>query len=544
MAHQSVDMVSILPQRFFRLDDAPPAERLLLLQNILRIVNSTERIRDSDDVLRALEGLAVRLMDPSADCAHVACEIIMSLTLRVEHNRLARYRASIVPPLFRAFARPDGEGGQVISETLDAIYATTTLSALTEGISQALQSRDPRVLLGTLEFVQRCTAATPFAPVDIFSRMLAYSIVQLIIYPAPDDVQKRASDVLGALLRVVGLNVLIDTLRPLDPAQYTLVYEASQKAKVKSCAKEEIPDRLPDPPEAEVIDPKLAFGTSTAHVGPSWQGFGKIRHHFVFGDSLSSVGYRASPAYPQPRIAEPLGVPYPGETYAEGENWIGALVRECKSADALAYVYARPGDTVPLLANQVRNEFMRHTMELEPADGTLWTGSDSIFWTFIGTNDCGARGALFNVQKNMETLVELQEELYQAGARTFIFVTTMPVDRSPFGIKTTIEQNLAERVQQWNAGLFEAVSRFQHRHSPECTVMVYDAHAFFVRLIEAPTAYGMTNSGVGGGLWVDEMHPTAHVQRLLAKDIRAFLDSIGAFSYTTPTRGPSESDST
>lgn len=527
-------MVSVLPQRFYRIADAPSEERLLLLQNILRVVCTADRIRDSDDVLRALEGLAVCLADPLGECAVVACDIIVALTLRVEYNRVARYRASVVPPLFRAFGRPDGVAALNIADTLDAVFATTTISALTESISQALQSRDPRVCKGTLEFVLRCVATTPFAPVDIFSRMLSYSIVQLVIHGATPEVRALATDALGALLRLVGLAPLIETMRALDAAQYQGVYEASTRAKVKCKHMGEIPERLPDPPQADVVDPNL-FGTSFSHPGPSWLGFGKIRHHFVFGDSLSSVGYRASPIYPQPRISEPLGVPYPGETYNEGENWIGAVVREYKSADALAYVYARPGDTVPLLANQVRNEFLRHTTALEPADGTLWTAADSIFWTFIGLNDCGTRGT-FNVQKAMETLFDLQEELYHAGARTFIFVTCMPVDRAPIGLKMMVD-NLPERVRQWNIGLVDAAERFRARHSPECTVMVYDAHAFFARLIDSPSKYGMTSAGVGGGLWVDDMHPTTHVQRLLARDMRAFLDSVPPYAYPPREEG-------
>lgn len=125
---QTVDMVSILPQRFSRLDEAPPEERLLLLQNILRSVQSTERIRDSDDVLRALEGLAICITDPSVDCAVVSCDIIVALTHRVEHNRLARYRAAVIPPLLRAFARPDGQISIQIQDTLDAIFATVRAS--------------------------------------------------------------------------------------------------------------------------------------------------------------------------------------------------------------------------------------------------------------------------------------------------------------------------------------------------------------------------------------------------------------------------------
>lgn len=537
MAPPSVDILSIVPQRFYRIDDESQDERLLLLTNVLRVVQSQERIKDTEDILTLLEALAARVQDPSIDCAMLACDMLVALTTRIEHNRFARYRGAVMPSLLQAFARADGRLSAQLADTLDAVFATTTVSALTEGLTQALQSRNPRVANGTLEFVQRCVAATPFAPVDIFSRMLAHSLVQAVKSGVNDDVRAHAVTSLGSLLRVVGLNPLVETLRMLDQAQYTAVHDAARRVRVKCPTKEDIPNKLPDPPKPDAANPKSQFGMSFFHTGPSWSGFEKIRHHFVFGDSLSSVGYRASPAYPQPSIAEPLGVPYPGETYNEGENWIGSLVRELRSADALAYVYARGGDTVTSLMAQVRNEFLRHTTALEPADGTLWTGADSIFWTFIGTNDCGTRG-LFNVSKSMETLFELQEELYHAGARTFIFMTIMPVDRAPVG--RMMVENLAERVQAWNRGLVDAVKRFRKRHEPECTVMLYDAHALFTRLIENPARHGMANAGLGGGLWVDDVHPTTHVQRLLAKDIRAFLDTVVPYSTQNGTASPEE----
>lgn len=264
---------------------------------------------------------------------------------------------------------------------------------------------------------------------------------------ATDDVRAHATNVLGALLRVVGLTALVDTFRPLDHQQYTLVYEASKRAKVKCTTKDDVPDKMPDPPKAEIVDvraqshepfaplivasqPKLAFGVrpcatmadlrpitarrrpsrTQAPVGP---GLGR------YGTTLSCTSQNPSssrhatltrppkrrlalfcrlprkPALPAAAHLGAAGRAVPRRDVQRGRELgarfesargcvtdgaqIGSLVRECKSADALAYVYARPGDTVQIIGNQVRNEFLRHTTALEPADGPLWTGSDSIF---------------------------------------------------------------------------------------------------------------------------------------------------------------------
>ncbi len=52
---------------------------------------------------------------------------------------------------------------------------------------------------------------------------------------------------------------------------------------------------------------------------------------------------------------------------------------------------------------------------------------------------CSKHGLRYgsDFSKPMEDLLELHEELYEAGARSFLFIDVPPIDRSPAGTHWT-----------------------------------------------------------------------------------------------------------
>lgn len=96
------------------------------------------------------------------------------------------------------------------------------------------------------------------------------------------------------------------------------------------------------------------------------------------GDSYSAVGY--SPAmHPPPTEDNPLGVQFPGMTWAEdGEpNWVGHLVTNYPPAPLLEYNFARGGDTVIGVRGQMERGFMLH-LAGKP-DWCAWNASYTLF---------------------------------------------------------------------------------------------------------------------------------------------------------------------
>lgn len=98
------------------------------------------------------------------------------------------------------------------------------------------------------------------------------------------------------------------------------------------------------------------------------------------GDSYSDVGYTMSHKTCHPTKEEPLGVEYPGSTYAEWgkPNWVGYLVKQFSSGqDILVYDYAIGGQLVNGVINQIDKFFLPFAGN--KPDWAPWTESDALF---------------------------------------------------------------------------------------------------------------------------------------------------------------------
>ncbi|KAJ0326933.1 hypothetical protein COL5a_006488 [Colletotrichum fioriniae] len=148
-----------------------------------------------------------------------------------------------------------------------------------------------------------------------------------------------------------------------------------------------------------------------------------------------------------PNPANPLGNPsYPGWTSCNGPNWVDYLTVKHNASLLYTYNLAYGGatvdadlvkpyaDTVLTLKDQVQTLFSNaYAAKTAPA----WTGADSVFAFWIGVNDIGnsywngadATSALNT--KIVDVYQGLAKELYEAGARNFVWLTTPPVDRTP-----------------------------------------------------------------------------------------------------------------
>lgn len=74
---------------------------------------------------------------------------------------------------------------------------------------------------------------------------------------------------------------------------------------------------------------------------PTWPGFDKITHWFVFGDSYSATNFDFNGV--QPSADNPLGNPaYPGTTTSNGPNYVDYLTTTYNKSLLLTYKYMLP----------------------------------------------------------------------------------------------------------------------------------------------------------------------------------------------------------
>jgi len=117
---------------------------------------------------------------------------------------------------------------------------------------------------------------------------------------------------------------------------------------------------------------------------PVWPGFEGIDTMIMFGDSYTAVGYDYLNG-PHPTKENPIGMPLPGQTWAEGFNWCGHLLRTFVKKDKhqpLVYNYAQGGDTVAGVESQIARGFLKRVGQRP--DWAPWTSETTLFLTWIG----------------------------------------------------------------------------------------------------------------------------------------------------------------
>ncbi|KAJ6493980.1 hypothetical protein C8R47DRAFT_1117936 [Mycena vitilis] len=258
------------------------------------------------------------------------------------------------------------------------------------------------------------------------------------------------------------------------------------------------------------------FPSAVLNKGPTWRGLGALKFLVIFGDSYSDVGYEYADAS-IPSDDEPLGVEFPGATYAEVDqaNWVGHFVTNYAASQLLVYDYAKGGSRVHNMRNQVEVMFQRQISH-KPA-WAPWTAEDTLFITWVGINDA-AWGS--DQTQNVETLFNSQGTLYINGARNFLFVNVPAINRSP-------AKGRAPNYVNWNVELNKSAALFARTH-PDATVMIYSAWDTFNAMFDDPVAHGFPledTSKACASMWVDHLHPTSKVHDFVARDMSAFLSA-------------------
>ncbi|KAG8911136.1 hypothetical protein FRC01_005909, partial [Tulasnella sp. 417] len=260
------------------------------------------------------------------------------------------------------------------------------------------------------------------------------------------------------------------------------------------------------------------------------------------GDSYSSVGYQP---HQRPNEANPLGIEFPGDTLVEDKkpNWVGRVttdfdhVIQLRSPSAkvghlinkyypesplLVYDYAACGDNINGLERQVKR-YRQPGSPGHPHTEMYWQGNNSLFVTWIGFNDIVVPS--LNIQAAIDVVFQLQEELYETGARNFLFMTTAPLPNASGGRRSRLQER-EKRCRIWNETLSnQARNEFAKAH-PDASIFIFDAWNIFEQMLTDPVKYGFSEKagrGFDQEMYWDAIHPTTEVHRIIAKTVADFL---------------------
>lgn len=275
----------------------------------------------------------------------------------------------------------------------------------------------------------------------------------------------------------------------------------------------------------------------------------------AFGDSYSADGFN---------ISAGVDSPVPASTWSNGPNWVQALGSTYNVNDTKVFNLASGGATIdsalvtPYLPTvlSIVDQVSQFNKFLAPKPaGAEWSSNNTLFAVWIGINDVGRSFSWTNISQPqfyrvlMNRLDTQLEELYQAGARSFLFLTVPPVERAPVFLQQghTVVEKLHSSISIYNNELRVTAEMFQGRHQDLQTVIVFDTQPLFNTLLDNSKTFGFVNSTgwcdayqdgtpsqttqvppcapVSSYFWLDSLHPLFTVHNALALSISTTLST-------------------
>ncbi|QRV75970.1 carbohydrate esterase family 16 protein [Ceratobasidium sp. AG-Ba] len=225
---------------------------------------------------------------------------------------------------------------------------------------------------------------------------------------------------------------------------------------------------------------------------------------------------------PSPTADMPLGVPFPGTPYTDYKqpNWVGYLHRTWPGERPLiVYDFAQGGDTVQNMQQKVEEAY-RKLVTSTCILGEHWNSATSLFGSIHGED--GAQALISNIFQRVETT-------YDTGARAFLFIDVPPVGKIP---TVVVSPQTSERIgsicTMWNQRMKEGITKFSDDHS-DVQCYQFSSHDILDDILTRPTKYGFTEADAtkrGGAIWVDHIHITSAVHKILASKILELLKTI------------------
>ncbi|MCJ1444531.1 MAG: hypothetical protein MMC23_005033 [Stictis urceolatum] len=270
------------------------------------------------------------------------------------------------------------------------------------------------------------------------------------------------------------------------------------------------------------------------------------RYIFSFGDSYTAIGFDINGT--QPNQANPVGnPPVPGAgqqdgTTSLGPNYIHYLTLQYNTTETYTFDFAQSGATVsnditpvgiPAFKDQVPT-FYEPKYSSKPADIAPWTSDNAFFTVFFGINDIENNYRTNNIStlipETQQVYFSLVQNLYDTGARKFVFINVPPLDKSP----RVMPENpplWSQWQQTWNSQLATNAQSFAASHT-DAQAVVYDFATFFEGVLDNPTAQGFQDAtciGNGGPtcIWADSFHPGYTMDSKWANDMIPTLTQIG-----------------
>ncbi|KAF9773097.1 hypothetical protein IL306_009140 [Fusarium sp. DS 682] len=283
----------------------------------------------------------------------------------------------------------------------------------------------------------------------------------------------------------------------------------------------------------------LAAGLSQITASPVLsRAAGSAKNLIVFGDSYSTVGFW--PGGELPSASNPLGNPaLPGQTTANGLNWIGQLTSALNTSLVLTYDFAVTGATVDkeIVATYAQYCVDDQVAQFKEYVADKISSADTLVAVWIGINDLGEpfwKKSKAPIEKTLDRYFELLKTLSETGLKKFALLTVPPfADQIPamIGQPESDLKTLRSDITTYNKALTERAASFAKSGSG-IEVTVFDTKPTFDTAVKNFKEYGAKDATCYGGndcLWTDTYHAGVAIHKALARNFSESISKVFKF---------------
>ncbi|KAF4442946.1 hypothetical protein F53441_11590 [Fusarium austroafricanum] len=252
----------------------------------------------------------------------------------------------------------------------------------------------------------------------------------------------------------------------------------------------------------------------------------------------STVGFW--PGGDLPTTGSPLGNPVlPGQTTANGLNWVGQLTSVLNTSTVLTYDFAVTGATVD---KEIVATYAQYCVDDQVAQYKQYvagkiSSAETLVAVWIGINDLGEpfwKKAEAPIEKTLDRYFSLLKTLSETGLKKFALLTVPPfADQIPAmnGQSESDLKTLRSNIIAYNKGLTDRAASFASSSSG-IQAVVFDTKPTFDTAVKNFKEYGAKYSTCYGGsdcLWTDTYHAGVAIHKALAKNFAAGISKLFTF---------------
>lgn len=270
-----VEILSKLPKDFFEKLEAKKWQERKEALDALQALAESPKITPGDfgDVIKALKKVLTK--DSNVLLVATAGKCMAGLAKGLG-KKFSPYSATCIQGILEKFKEKKANVVTALREAIDAIYPSTTLEAIQEDMTEALNNKNPSIKAETASFLARTfTRTQPAAINKKLIKALSTALLKTLNESDP-TVRDSSAEALGTLLKLLGEKMVGPFLVDVDALKMAKIKECSEKAVIAikvAGVKKERPTTAPAKPAAATkggsTEPKPVTRPATAAKKPA-----------------------------------------------------------------------------------------------------------------------------------------------------------------------------------------------------------------------------------------------------------------------------------